>query len=180
MRNIVTALLCTFALLTCGEAARAQYNKEYFYHMGRTFMMNDDYREAIRTLNTLLRFDADAYEGYFLRGIAKYNLDDLLGAEADFSLALSKNPVFTQAYTYRAITRSQLGSYDDALGDFAAAIELRPDLPYPYYYRGVTRLMNQQFAEAVEDFDRFLRQGEEMDPTLLRLIQILRMKVTGF
>ena len=73
MRSIVTALLCTFALLTCGEAARAQYNKEYFYHMGRTFMMNDDYREAIRTLNTLLRFDEEAYEGYFLRGIAKYN-----------------------------------------------------------------------------------------------------------
>ena len=144
------------------RGARAQYNKEYFYHMGRTFMMNDDYREAIRTLNTLLRFDADAYEGYFLRGIAKYNLDDLLGAEADFSLALSKNPVFTQAYTYRAITRSQLGSYDDALGDFAAAIELRPDLPYPYYYRGVTRLMNQQFAEAVEDFDRFLRQENKV------------------
>ena len=47
-------------------------------------MMNNDYQEAIRTLNTLLRFDEDAFEGYFLRGIAKYNLDDLLGAEDDF------------------------------------------------------------------------------------------------
>ena len=50
-------------------------------------MMNNDYQEAIRTLNTLLRFDEDAFEGYFLRGIAKYNLDDLLGAEDDFSTA---------------------------------------------------------------------------------------------
>ena len=79
----------------------------------------------------LLRFDEDAYEGYFLRGIAKYNLDDLLGADADFSAAIEKNPVFTIAYTYRAITRSRLGNYDDALKDFHEAIELRPDLPGP-------------------------------------------------
>lgn len=162
MRKGIIRTILTVVVLTGAWTASTQYNKEYFFHMGRRFMMNDDYQEAIRTLNVLLRFDEDAYEGYFLRGIAKYNLDDLLGAEADFSLALSKNPVFTQAYTYRAITRSQLGSYDDALGDFAAAIELRPDLPYPYYYRGVTRLMNQQFAEAVEDFDRFLRQENKV------------------
>ena len=61
-------------------------------------MMNNDYQEAIRTLNTLLRFDEDAFEGYFLRGIAKYNLDDLLGAEDDFSTAIRLNPVYTQAY----------------------------------------------------------------------------------
>ena len=48
--------------------------------------MNIDHQEAIRTLNTLLRFDEDAFEGYFLRGIAKYNLDDLLGAEDDISI----------------------------------------------------------------------------------------------
>ena len=95
-------------------------------------MMNNNYQEAIRTLNILLRFDEDAFEGYFLRGIAKYNLDDLLGAEEDFSTAIRLNPVYTQAYTYRAITRSRLGNYDDALQDFREAIELRPDLPGPF------------------------------------------------
>ena len=94
-------------------------------------MINDDYYQAIRILNVLLRFDEDAHEGYFLRGIAKYNLEDLLGADADFSTAIEKNPVFTSAYTYRAITRSRLGNYDDALNDFHQAIELRPDLPSP-------------------------------------------------
>ena len=73
--------------LMCGKESYAQYNREYFFWVGRSCMMNNDYQEAIRTLNTLLRFDEDAFEGYFLRGIAKYNLDDLLGAEADFSTA---------------------------------------------------------------------------------------------
>ena len=140
----------------------AQYNRDYFFYVGRQQMMENNFKEAIRTLNVLLRFDENAYEGYFLRGIAKYNLDDLLGAEADFTTAIEKNPVFTTAFTYRAITRSRLGNYDDALNDFREAIELRPDLPNPYFSRGVTRLLNQQFKEAIEDFDNFIRYEKKV------------------
>lgn len=152
-KRIVTILLTLFVT----TSAVAQYNRDYFFHIGRKQMMENDFKEAIRTLNMLLRFDPEAYEGYFLRGIAKYNLDDLLGAEYDFTMAIEKNPVFTTAFTYRAITRSRLGNYDDALSDFRDAIELRPDLPNPYYSRGVTRLLNQQFEEAIKDFDNFIR-----------------------
>ncbi|MFI3279944.1 MAG: tetratricopeptide repeat protein [Rikenellaceae bacterium] len=119
--------------------------------------MKSDYYGAIDVLNSLLRFDDDAVEGYFLRGIAKYNLNDLLGADADFTIAIEKDPVFTQAFVNRAITRSRLGNYDDALQDFEEAIELRPDQPNPYYSRGVTRLLNQQAQEAINDFDEFIK-----------------------
>ena len=159
MRRIVVLLI---GIVAVAQVAMAQYNRDYFFYVGRKQMMENDFREAIRTLNILLRFDENAYEGYFLRGIAKYNLDDLLGAEADFTTAIEKNPVFTTAYTYRAITRSRLGNYDDALNDFREAIELRPDLPNPYYSRGVTRLLNQQFEEAIEDFDSFIRQEKKV------------------
>ena len=128
LKKYILGIALCIALM-CGKESYAQYNREYFFWVGRSCMMNNDYQEAIRTLNTLLRFDEDAFEGYFLRGIAKYNLDDLLGAEADFSTAIRLNPVYTQAYTYRAITRSRLGNYDDALQDFREAIDLRPDLP---------------------------------------------------
>ena len=142
MRRRVYILLTALALFVGIGNVSAQYNREYFFWVGRQQMMENEFTEAIRTLNVLLRFDDNAYEGYFLRGIAKYNLDDLIGAEADFSIAIDKNPVFTTAYTYRAITRSRLGNYDDALKDFREAIDLRPDLPNPYFSRGVTRLLN--------------------------------------
>ena len=137
--------------------AEAQLNKYYFYWAGQNYMRESKYRDAIETLNTLLRTDPEAYEAYFLRGVAKYNLDDLHGANQDFSLAIEKNPVYTMAYHYRAITRSRLGDYDDALKDFREAIELRPDLPGPYYSRGVTYLLSQQFELAIGDFDEFLK-----------------------
>lgn len=162
IRRLLVALTLLFTLCAGVEATRAQYNKEYFFWVGRRYMLNKDYQEAIRTLNTLLRVDEEAYEGYFLRGIAKFNLNDLIGAEADFSIAIDKNPVYTIAYTYRAITRLRLGNYDDALGDFREAIELRPDLPGPYYSRGITRLLNQQFEEAIRDFDQFILQENKV------------------
>ena len=159
MRKFIFGIILGAALL-CGMKARAQYNREYFFWMGRSSMMNNDYQEAIRTLNTLLRFD-------------------LLGAEADFSTAIRLNPVYTQAYTYRAITRSRLGNYDDALQDFREAIELRPDLPGPYYSRGVTRLLNQQFKEAIEDFDKFIRQENKVaDAFICRGLSYLHLKDT--
>ena len=178
MRKIVITIMLGAGLLG-SLRARAQYNREYFFWMGQRCMMDNNYQEAIRTLNTLLRFDDDAYEGYFLRGIAKYNLDDLIGAEADLSTAIEKNPVYTQAYTYRAVTRSRLGNYDDALQDFREAIDLRPDLPGPYYSRGVTRLLNQQFREAIEDFDQFIRHENKVaDAFICRGLSYLHLKDT--
>lgn len=123
-------------------------------------MSDKQYEQAIRTFNTLLRFDPDSYETYFLRGIAKYSLGDLLGAEADFSAAINKNPVYTLAYQNRAITRVQLGNYDDALRDFKEAIDLRPDMPDSYYSRGFTYLQTEQYEKAVEDFNEFIKREQ--------------------
>ncbi len=151
--------LITFALFLslCVAESTAQFNKQFFYYVGREYLIDNRYREAIETVNVLLKFDPEAYEAYFLRGIAKYNLDDLLGAEQDFSSAIAINPVYTTAYQYRAITRSRLGNYDDALNDFAEAIDLRPDIPGSYYSRGVTYLLSQQFEKAIADFDMYIR-----------------------
>lgn len=153
-RFILTILLLLGAASAC---VQAQVNKRYFVWVGRDMVMENRYREAIETLNILLRADPEAYEGYFWRGIAKYNLDDLLGAERDFTITLAKNPVYTMAYQFRALTRSRMGNYDDAMKDFQEAIDLRPDYPAPYYSRGVANLLTKKYAEAVEDFDMYLR-----------------------
>ncbi|MBQ5737800.1 MAG: tetratricopeptide repeat protein [Alistipes sp.] len=157
MRRLITIIMLLFVLSLSTNRSEAQYNRNYIYWMGQQKMVNNNYHEAIEVLNLLLRHEAKDFDAYFLRGIAKYNLDDLLGADADFSQAIALNPVFTGAYYYRAITRSRLGNYDDALNDFRQTIELRPDLPDPYYSRGVTRLLNQQFEAAIADFDLFIR-----------------------
>ena len=155
MRKFIGAILFLFCMFA--DNAGAQVNKQYFVWVGRDMVMDSRYREAIETLNILLGADPDAYEGYFWRGIAKYHLDDLLGAERDFTLTLAKNPVYTNAYQFRALTRSRLGNYDDAMKDFDEAIELRPDYPAPYYSRGVTNILTGRYREAVDDFNMYMR-----------------------
>ena len=160
MRRFFLALVLVMVLSV--EWAAGQLNKYYYVWMGQDLVMENRYKEAIETLNILLRADGSAYEAYFLRGIAKYNLEDMLGAEADFTLAIDKNPVFTTAYQFRAITRSQLGNYDDALKDFQEAIDLRPDRSDAYFSRGVTYLLTQQFRKAIDDFDMFVRYNDKV------------------
>ena len=159
---ILFALLCVIPL-----KGVAQYNRNYIYWVGQQCMVDNKYREAIDILNVLIRQDERNFDAFFLRGIAKYNMDDLLGADADFTTAITVNPVFTGAFYYRAITRTRLGNYDDALNDFQQAIELRPDLPDPYYSRGVTRLLNQQFEDAIEDFNKYIRYEKRHVPAYL-------------
>ena len=178
MRRYIVAILM-FLALALPARVEAQYNRNYIYWMGQQKMVNNNYHEAIEILNVLLRYDAKDFDAYFLRGIAKYNLDDLLGADNDFSRAVELNPVYTGAFYYRAITRSRLGNYDDALNDFKQAIELRPDLPDPYYSRGVTRLLNQQFEAAIADFDLFIRfEKRHVAAYINRGISYLNLKDT--
>ena len=170
----------TMVLIALSAAPlRAQYNKSYFFWMGREHIIENRYREAIRSLNVLLNVDHEAYEGYLLRGIAKYNLEDLLGADADFSRAIDINPVYTMAYQYRAITRARLGNYEDALRDFEEAVSLRPEQSGIYYSRGVTLLLSGQFEKAAADFDTFIHYDPRVaDAYINRGLCYLSMKDT--
>lgn len=159
MKKFFFAIVLLASLLT----ANAQLDKPYFYLRGRDYIMAGQYREAIESLNLLLRTLPKEYEGYFLRGVAKYNMDDLQGALQDFSNAIFHNPVYTLAYQYRGITRSRLGQYDEALDDFGRAIDMRPNMAGAYYSRAVTNFLNQQFRASIEDYNQFLRI-EPRDP----------------
>lgn len=153
------ALLCLVTLSTS-----AQLNKPYFYERGRELIIEGKFRQAIESLNILLRNQKDDYEGFFLRGVAKYNLDDLNGARADFGQAILINESYTSAYQYRAITQSRMGLYNEALSDFEKALSIRPTMAGLYYSRGVTYFLNQQFDKAIKDFDQFVRI-EPRDPS---------------
>lgn len=159
MKKIFLGLILSISIYT----ANAQLDKPYFYLRGRDYIMGGQYREAIESLNLLLRALPKEYEGYFLRGVAKYNMDDMQGALQDFSNAIFHNPIYTMAYQYRGIVLSRLGQYDEALSDFAHAIEMRPNYAGAYYSRAVTNFLNQQFASAISDYNQYLRI-EPRDP----------------
>lgn len=157
MQKIVKYIIVLLLTLQ-SYSALSQINRQYVYYVGQELIIEEKYKSAIDVLNVLLRADTSSTDAYFLRGIAKYNLGDLIGAEKDFTTAVGFNSVFTMAYHYRAITRSFIGNYDDALSDFGKAIDIRPDQEGIYYSRGITYFLSQQFDKAILDFDHFLRR----------------------
>jgi tetratricopeptide (TPR) repeat protein len=130
-------------------------------------LINGHYAYAINDFSILIQADSSWYEGYFFRGIAKYNLNDYIGALQDFNKAVDINPVYTQAFHYRAITLSQLNRFDEAMKDYETAIDLRPDNIGIHFSRGITYLMSQQFDKSIEDFNTFLRREPNSSDALL-------------
>jgi len=154
---IKPVIVAAFAVLTF--TASAQLNKAYFYYQGQRLITQDKYTEAIHYLNTLIEVDSTIAEGWFLRGVAKYYLNDLQGAKNDLSRSISKNPLFTIAYHYRAIVNNRLARYNDAFNDLEYALELRPDNQELLFTRGGTYIQTKQYSKAIQDYSRVIRSA---------------------
>lgn len=164
MKSLRYTCLTILILLCSAASSYAQYDKDVFMWRGRQALSDGKYAQAIENFNILARLDSTDYWSFFFRGIAKYNLSDLRGAQQDFNTSVRLNPVFTNGYHYRAITRSRFGEYDEALEDFQTAINLRPGSMGLYFSRGVTYFLARKFDEAVADFNRYIKQ-EGNDPS---------------
>ena len=157
--------LLSIAVILLGTTfAHAQYDKDVFMWRGRQALSDGKYALAIENFNVLARLDTTDYWSFFFRGIAKYNLGDLRGAQTDFDTSVRLNPVFTNGFHYRAITESRFGDYDAAFRDFGRALELRPGQTGVYFSRGVANFLARKFEDAIADFDYYIRK-EPKDPS---------------
>ena len=74
--TLLRAMLAAFAMLAAALGANAQINTEQVLRVGRNALYFEDYMLSIQYFNRVI--DAKPYlaEPYFLRDIAKYNLED--------------------------------------------------------------------------------------------------------
>jgi tetratricopeptide (TPR) repeat protein len=152
-----TKVVLIVATIFISCTASAQLNKAYFYYQGQRLITQNKYTEAISYLNTLIDVDSTIAEGWFLRGVAKYYLNDLQGSIRDFSCSISKNPLFTQAYHYRAIVLNRLLRYNEAFKDLEFAMELRPNDQEILFTRGGTFIQTMQYDKAIQDYTKVIR-----------------------
>lgn len=156
LKKLVPILLVVM-LVGMSFSTKAQLNKAYFYYQGQRLITQDRFTEAIRYLNTLIEVDSTLPEGWFLRGVAKYYLNDFQGAKDDLTKSLEKNPNFTIAYHYRAIINNRLSKYGEAFKDLEQAIELRPEDEEILFTRGGTYIQTKQYDKAILDYNRVIR-----------------------
>lgn len=107
-------------------AVAAQLNTDRTLQVGRSALYFDDYLPAIQYFNQVI--DAKPYlaEPYYLRAIAKYNLEDFSGAEADASKATELNPFIPDAWEVRGVANQCMGNHRAAIDDYDRALRLLP------------------------------------------------------
>lgn len=122
LRHIATGCLlflgtvCSFAQLNTEQVMRVGQNALYF----------EDYMLSIQYFNRVIEAKPYMARPYFLRSIAKLNLEDYIGAEVDATAAIDRNPYLTDAWEVRGVARHNLGRTREAVGDYNKALELLP------------------------------------------------------
>jgi len=105
----------------------AQINTDQVMRIGQNNMFLEDYVLSIQYFNQVIDVKPHLARPYFLRSIAKLNLDDFLGAERDATMAIERNPFIVDAWEVRGVARQNMGKNHEAIEDYNHALELLPD-----------------------------------------------------
>jgi tetratricopeptide (TPR) repeat protein len=136
-------------------SAFAQYNFNTYFAKAKINIDDKNYTEAITNLNICILAQPNNCEVYYFRAACKYSLSDNIGAEQDFTKALSVySSIFYEACRYRSLVRYQLGNYPGAIEDINKVIDKQITNPVLYIERAFFFLANNNFSSAINDCDK--------------------------
>ena len=115
------------------------------------------YIEALEYLNVEIRREPGMPELYFLRGYAKYGLDDLMGAEQDYTVSIGLSPYLADVFNHRGIVRTQLQNYQGAMEDFDRALELDGSNGEVFFHRARANLLLKKYYSCIVDCNKAIR-----------------------
>jgi tetratricopeptide (TPR) repeat protein len=118
-------------------------------------------------IKIFLKLDSGATKGnqsndataYYSQGLARSNQEDVKGAIADFSKAISLNPQYAYAYLNRGVEYYYLGDKKKAFADFDEAIKIDPNYALAYKNRGNVRDDKEMkdYQGAIADYDQAIK-----------------------
>ena len=143
---LIKSLLAAVLICVIAPAGAAQINTDQVLRVGQNALYFEDYMLSIQYFNRVIQAKPYLAQPYFYRAIAKLNLEDYNGAEADASKAIELNPFLTDAWEVRGVARQNLGRNADAIGDYDHALQLIP--------RNRQLLFNKALAQSdIDDFE---------------------------
>ena len=122
-------LLYIIILLICGGIGTpivGQINTERVMSIGRNALQFEDYVLSIQYFNQIIKFKPYWADPYFYRAVAKLNLDDYRGAEADATECIMRNPYFNNVFYLRGVVRQNMFNYEGAIADYKEALMHSP------------------------------------------------------
>ncbi len=143
--------------LTAPGRARAQVNTEQVMRIGQNALYYEDYMLSIQFFNQAITSRPDLATPYFMRSIAKLNLDDYQGAEADATLALERNKFIVDAWEVRGVARQNMGKTREAVDDYTQALNLLPNNKNILFNRAIAQLEIGDTLGAADSYATLIR-----------------------
>ena len=150
-RVVLSFVVCQLLLGT--QQALAQYNIDRLVNIGRSALYYEDYVLSMQYFNQVIAVRPWLYEPWFFRAVAKYNLDDFAGAEADCTEAISRNPFVVNVYELRGLARIQQEKFQEAIADYDKALTYAPDNRSLWHNRVLCHLQNKDYQTALQQLD---------------------------
>lgn len=123
--------------------------------------------QALEYLNKAISISNYNSEAYFLRGYAKFELDDHIGAERDFGESINLNPKNHEAFLYRGVARSEQLRYKQAFEDYNQALRLNDEDWRVYSNRALASLYLDRYVDVISDCNRIIGLKKETSQTYL-------------
>ena len=98
---------------------------------------------------------------FLMRGVVRYENDDLDHAVADLDEALKIDPKYVPALIERAYLWQWRNQLDLAVADVSKAIELDPRNSYAFVERGVFEYSKKEYDKALRDFQAAIDMGSQ-------------------
>ena len=161
IRKILTVLLLLPTLV------HAQINTERVMTIARNALYFEDYVLSIQYFNQVINAKPYLFEPYFFRGLAKINLDDYQGAEADCNEAIKRNPFVVGAYQIRGLARIRQSNFDGAIEDYRAALRYDPENLVLWHNLSLCHIQKKDYEAAKEDLGKLLKISPRYMPAYL-------------
>jgi tetratricopeptide (TPR) repeat protein len=161
-RPSVKAVFQALLLLACAAAASgddASKKKERAHsHLLEARRLAADYKmdKAADKAHEALNDDPTLAEAHVYLGVVRFRVNDLKGAEAEFSRALELDPYQAAAHCQLAYVRYQQGQLEDATDHWTLSSRLDSTSPQALAGVALSQFKRSQEEEAVKTFDKVL------------------------
>jgi tetratricopeptide (TPR) repeat protein len=159
-------------LFLASLSVSAQVNTDRMIMIGRNALYFEDYVVAIQYFNQVISAKPYLAEPYYLRGMAKFMLDDFKGAQEDCALCLERNPYYTAAYQLRGAAYQNQKKYEQAAADYKKSLDFYPEDKLTLVNMGIVNIELKQYDDAAKTFAALLNRFPDYSPGYLTRAQM--------
>lgn len=154
--------VCVFLMMFFGVlSVHAQFRVDRLISAGRSALYYEDYVLSIQYFNLAINSKPYLYEPWYLRAVAKYNLDDFVGAEKDVGQAINLNPYYNEMYDLRAICRIRQNKFKEAISDYNEAIRIDPRNQNYWFNRALCHFQEKDYTGTQDQLDTIISKWKD-------------------